>query len=241
MACTDSASGWSRCEVPSLFLGLEGGPKPPLVIAGHAGHLGTGSHCSAALQVYLLLGMLTAVSSYASNYGLRSVPYPVKIICKSCKIIPVMAAGMLLQKRQYKRQEMYAALTMSIGVALFLLGSLSDIPLATGIWGVALLLASLCLDAAVANLEEKLLFRCAVPVSRPEAMAYMSASATFFSFLFVGFTGAHSLFLSGWTSLSSVLCERGILQRSICLIARIAWLPGASGKDLMDGLGCRGD
>jgi len=54
-----------------------------------------------------------------SNESLRFVPYPVAVLAKSCKLIPTMVMGSLIEGRQYLVQQWMAAICISAGIALF--------------------------------------------------------------------------------------------------------------------------
>jgi len=54
-----------------------------------------------------------------SNESLRYVPYPVAVLAKSCKLIPTMVMGSLIERRQYSMQQWSAAICISAGIALF--------------------------------------------------------------------------------------------------------------------------
>lgn len=54
-----------------------------------------------------------------SNESLRFVPYPVAVLAKSCKLIPTMVMGSLIERRQYSFQQWSAAICISAGIALF--------------------------------------------------------------------------------------------------------------------------
>lgn len=54
-----------------------------------------------------------------SNESLRFVPYPVAVLAKSCKLIPTMVMGSLIERRQYSTQQWMAAICISAGIALF--------------------------------------------------------------------------------------------------------------------------
>jgi len=54
-----------------------------------------------------------------SNESLRFVPYPVAVLAKSCKLIPTMVMGSLIERRQYSFQQWGAAICISAGIALF--------------------------------------------------------------------------------------------------------------------------
>jgi len=54
-----------------------------------------------------------------SNESLRFVPYPVAVLAKSCKLIPTMVMGSLIERKQYSMQQWMAAICISTGIALF--------------------------------------------------------------------------------------------------------------------------
>jgi len=54
-----------------------------------------------------------------SNESLRFVSYPVAVLAKSCKLIPMMIMGRLIEKRQYAFLQWMAAFCISAGIALF--------------------------------------------------------------------------------------------------------------------------
>mmetsp|Transcript_24155 Transcript_24155/g.66930 ORF Transcript_24155/g.66930 Transcript_24155/m.66930 type:complete len:352 (+) Transcript_24155:126-1181(+) len=54
-----------------------------------------------------------------SNESLRYVPYPVAVLAKSCKLIPTMVMGSLIERRQYSMQQWMSAICISAGIALF--------------------------------------------------------------------------------------------------------------------------
>jgi solute carrier family 35 (UDP-galactose transporter), member B1 len=62
----------------------------------------------------------------ASNESLRFVSYPVAVLGKSCKMIPTMVMGLLIERRQYKLQQWGAALCISCGIALFHTSRIQD-------------------------------------------------------------------------------------------------------------------
>mmetsp|Transcript_6814 Transcript_6814/g.13873 ORF Transcript_6814/g.13873 Transcript_6814/m.13873 type:complete len:361 (-) Transcript_6814:318-1400(-) len=54
-----------------------------------------------------------------SNESLRFVPYPVAVLAKSCKLIPTMVMGSLIERRKYSAEQWMAAICISAGIALF--------------------------------------------------------------------------------------------------------------------------
>jgi len=92
-----------------------------------------------------------------SNESLRFVSYPVAVLAKSCKLIPTMVMGSLIERRRYQIQQWAAAICISAGIALF---NYSRMPSASNTttassstnddnhyWkGMVLLCISLCMD-----------------------------------------------------------------------------------------------
>ncbi|KAL3938087.1 MAG: hypothetical protein SGARI_001884, partial [Bacillariaceae sp.] len=54
-----------------------------------------------------------------SNESLRYVSYPVAVLAKSCKLIPTMVMGSLIERRGYSLQQWAAAIGIGAGIALF--------------------------------------------------------------------------------------------------------------------------
>ncbi len=116
-------------------------------------------------QQMIILGLSSMGSTYASVRSLRYVIYPVQVLGKSCKPIPVMLMGVLMGKR-YKVEKFINVLMIVTGVALFIGGvgksadgtkeaisrSVSDTML-----GLFLLFLSLCCDGGTGAYEDKLM------------------------------------------------------------------------------------
>ncbi len=113
----------------------------------------------------IILGLSSMGSTYTSVRSLRYVIYPVQVLGKSCKPIPVMVMGVLMGKR-YACEKFVIVFMIVIGVALFIGGggkgedgkeeaisrSLRDTLL-----GLFLLFSSLCFDGGTGAYEDKLM------------------------------------------------------------------------------------
>ena len=55
----------------------------------------------------------------SSNEAIQYVSYPVAVLAKSCKLIPTMLVGQLVERKGYSRLEWMAALLISTGIGLF--------------------------------------------------------------------------------------------------------------------------
>ena len=59
------------------------------------------------------------VALTCANEALRFVSYPTNVLAKSCKLIPTMVMGSLVEKRRYSFQQWASAILISGGISLF--------------------------------------------------------------------------------------------------------------------------
>ena len=59
--------------------------------------------------------------SFFLYFSLQYLNYPTQVIFKSCKLIPVLIGGILIQRKQKGLLDFVAAIVMCIGLAIFLL------------------------------------------------------------------------------------------------------------------------
>jgi len=111
----------------------------------------------------LTLSLTSIASTFTSVRSLRYVIFPVQVLFKSCKPVPVMAFGLVLGK-QYPIQKYVNVAIITTGVALFMGGGNSTNSKGpdTGstdmtIMGALLLSVSLCFDGATGAYEDKLM------------------------------------------------------------------------------------
>mmetsp|Transcript_15553 Transcript_15553/g.20254 ORF Transcript_15553/g.20254 Transcript_15553/m.20254 type:complete len:545 (+) Transcript_15553:63-1697(+) len=71
---------------------------------------------------FLLLGLMSLGSTFCAIRALRYVIFPVQVLARSCKPVPVMLIGALLGKK-YPRRKYINVMFIVIGVALFMGGS----------------------------------------------------------------------------------------------------------------------
>ena len=96
------------------------------------------------------------VSTYTSVRSLRYVIFPVQVLFKSCKPVPVMIFGTRLGKR-YPLQKYVNVVIITTGVALFMGGGSSAGGGETSLIGALMLSVSLCFDGATGAYEDKLM------------------------------------------------------------------------------------
>lgn len=71
--------------------------------------------------MYGILAALSVGTIGFSNFSLKYLNYPTQVIFKSCKLIPVMIGGILIQKKQYRIIDYVASGLMCLGLIAFTL------------------------------------------------------------------------------------------------------------------------
>jgi UDP-galactose transporter B1 len=108
----------------------------------------------------LTLSVTSIASTYTSVRSLRYVIYPVQILFKSCKPVPVMIFGRILGRR-YSIQKYVNVVIITSGVTLFMAGGDSTSGDSKGVdatfVGALLLSVSLAFDGATGAYEDKLM------------------------------------------------------------------------------------
>jgi drug/metabolite transporter (DMT)-like permease len=146
------------------------------------------------VQHYALVSLGAVAAVYVTNLSLHTIPYTIKIVLKSCRVLPVMMLSVPLQSRQYTTGQYASAVAMVAGVLIFFASDWAQIERRrSDWWGITLLMGALGLDALVVNLEEQLFFRCSQPTGRVEVLSYMSAFASLYAFVALAATGALGL------------------------------------------------
>eukprot|EP01035_Chromulina_nebulosa_P021057 gene21057-27286_t len=68
---------------------------------------------------YAPSSLSNSISSWAQYEALKYVSFPTQVLSKSCKIIPVMLVGMLVNRKSYPSSEYLEAVLITFGVAMF--------------------------------------------------------------------------------------------------------------------------
>lgn len=108
----------------------------------------------------LTLSVTSIASTFTSVRSLRYVIYPVQVLFKSCKPVPVMIFGVILGKR-FSMKKYVNVVIITLGVALFMGGGSSTRKPGGGsdttLLGALMLSVSLCFDGATGAYEDKLM------------------------------------------------------------------------------------
>ncbi|KRT81850.1 hypothetical protein AMK59_5617, partial [Oryctes borbonicus] len=106
------------------------------------------------LQTYFLLALLTLGTMGLSNSSLGYLNYPTQVIFKSCKLIPVLIGGIVIQGKKYGPLDFMAAFLMCVGLILFSLAD-SKISPNFNMNGIVMISMALLCDAIIGNVQEK--------------------------------------------------------------------------------------
>ena len=97
-----------------------------------------------------------------SNEALRYVSYPTQVLGKSCKMVPVMAGGIVLGGKSYTFFEYLQVIIITVGVVVFNLGKSSKKKGGEdSAFGLCLISFSLVMDAVTGGLQDKVKKRTA--------------------------------------------------------------------------------
>ena len=115
--------------------------------------------CGTRLTGHLWMGFIAffyAFAMVASNQALQHVNYPTQALGKSCKMIPIMFANVMINQTKYSRFKYAAAFFITVGIVCFrLFGGKTKASGENSNLGLLLLLASLCLDGLTASNQTK--------------------------------------------------------------------------------------
>ncbi|CAM9198015.1 unnamed protein product [Phaeothamnion confervicola] len=123
------------------------------------------------LKVYLsLVGCLLASSSL-SSIALNYINYPTKVVFRSCKLLPTMAVAAAWNGHRVTPAELASAAAVCAGLVTFALADVAVSPRFEP-RGIALVAASVCADAVLPNIQERVFAQGA---SRTEVTFYTNA------------------------------------------------------------------
>jgi len=112
----------------------------------------------APLWKYLTISLSNVYASTCQYEALKYVSFPVQMLGKSFKMMPVMLWGIVISGKRYGIQDWAVAFAVTLGVTSFLLTGPVSSKTSTGssVVGFMLLLAFLGLDGFTSTMQEKL-------------------------------------------------------------------------------------
>jgi len=100
-------------------------------------------------------GISQMLAMAASNEALRYVSFPTQVLGKSCKMVPVMAGGILLGGKSYDLVKYLQVALITLGVTVFNFGGKKKGGGEDSAYGLWLIAASLVMDAVTGGLQDK--------------------------------------------------------------------------------------
>merc|ERR1711865_755885 len=110
------------------------------------------------LKDYVLLSLCTAGGIYFTNWSLTYIDYPMRVMFKSSKLLPVMVMGLFIAKRKHTKAEYGVAALLVLGIVCFAMADARGSP-KFDIRGIFIISVGVLLDAITSNFEEKRFFR----------------------------------------------------------------------------------
>ena len=153
----------------------------------------TGADANDAPRWTLLrISLLVLASLVSGNVALRWVSYPIKVVVKSCKLLPTMALGSLLLRKRYTFADGLAAVLLCAGLVGFTLADSNGKGAGQGSSpvGVGVLLFAVSCDAVQVLLSERML-RSAPHLTPMHVMLYTNGFAFIAVALGILATGEH--------------------------------------------------
>ncbi|XP_063990883.1 adenosine 3'-phospho 5'-phosphosulfate transporter 1 [Diachasmimorpha longicaudata] len=109
------------------------------------------------LYKYAFCSLSNVMSSWCQYEALKFVSFPTQVLAKTSKIIPVMIMGKIVSRVSYDYYEYVTAALISVGMTLFMLGSIEhENAGATTISGIILLTGYMVLDSFTSNWQNAL-------------------------------------------------------------------------------------
>jgi len=113
---------------------------------------------------FAVLGMTSMGSTFCSVRSLRYVIFPIQVLAKSCKPVPVMIMGAIMGKKYPLKKYINVCLIVG-GVGLFMGGgdnskkheTSEELSSSSQVMGIILLFISLCFDGGTGAYEDKLM------------------------------------------------------------------------------------
>ncbi|ERL87376.1 adenosine 3'-phospho 5'-phosphosulfate transporter 2 [Dendroctonus ponderosae] len=138
------------------------------------------------IRTYSFLALLTLGTMGLSNSSLGYLNYPTQVIFKCCKLIPVLAGGILIQGKRYGPLDFFAAVLMCVGLTLFILAD-SQVQPNFNSTGITMIFLALLCDAIIGNVQEKNMKSYGAP--NAEVVLYSYAMGFVYIFVVMLLTG----------------------------------------------------
>jgi len=138
------------------------------------------------MKTYVLLAVVSITSMSLSNASLGYLNYPIQVVFKSCKLIPVLLGSFFIQKKVIKLMDFFAASLMCLGLIIFTLADQSINPNFSPV-GIIMLSVALIADAILSNVQEKSMK--SFNACNAEVIFYSYSIGSIISFVYILITG----------------------------------------------------
>lgn len=138
------------------------------------------------IKTYVLLAIVSIISMSLSNASLGYLNYPIQVVFKSCKLIPVLLGSFFIQKKVIKSMDFFAACLMCLGLIIFTLADSNVSPNFNPL-GIIMLSVALIADAIMSNVQEK--FMKSFNACNAEVIFYSYSIGSVLSFVYILMTG----------------------------------------------------
>jgi len=133
----------------------------------------------APLKTFGFISVVTVATMGFSNTSLSYLNYPTQVVFKSCKLIPVMIGGVLLQRKQYVATDYIASGLLSLGLSIFTLADVKVSPQYSSI-GLMLISGALCADAVIGNVQEAFMRKYEMTTAEMAHKSYLFGAGLIF-------------------------------------------------------------
>lgn len=122
---------------------------------------GPGAAAPVPFKAFWKVAITSALASPAGYESLKYISFPMMILAKSCKHVPVMAIGVICYRKHYSWVKYISVAMVCTGVAVFTLAKSSTkvvnaVPLMSMLYGILLVMINLCLDGVTSNEQDQL-------------------------------------------------------------------------------------
>merc|ERR1719265_1865364 len=144
----------------------------------------------APLWKYFAISLSNVAATTCQYEALKCVSFPVQMLGKSFKMMPVMIWGILISQKQYSLTDWLVAAAVTGGVTEFLMTGSISAPLAgkgDSVYGLGLLLGFLAFDGFSSTFQEKLFKEH--QTSKYNQMLYINLGSAFTSVVTLAVSG----------------------------------------------------
>ena len=113
-------------------------------------------HGEVPIKYYIFLSILRAIDASMTNMAMAYVNYPAKTLMKSSRVVFTMLFGTIVSRKRYKPMDYLVVLLMVAGLVIFMHADSQSSAVFQPL-GIIMLTTSLCCDAVINNLSERIM------------------------------------------------------------------------------------